>query len=175
MKCTTQFYIPAVRIFGLGDTIPFYIRLSGTLGSLLAFLPQSPEIPTHGYPGTTASEVGSSMNSASGRPFDADPSKGVSSIEVKLSRRILTDLEGTKIWADMCIGNCVLRSLPPAAASSTRFSLESEVNVDWEGEIRCRPGLELYVGGFDVGDVAIQVGKLFADRLSLALKFQRTC
>ncbi|KAJ7688613.1 hypothetical protein B0H17DRAFT_652292 [Mycena rosella] len=81
-------FLPMVEIFGLEDTIPFHVQLSGPVASLREFLPE---------------------------PRDAASPQN-STIVVSLVRQIVVDLNGRCAVRNTVIGHAKLASRPPGAA-----------------------------------------------------------
>jgi len=114
-------FIPSVQVYGVSDTIPFHVQLTGPLSSLLAFLP------------SYSDAISSSVN----KPI----------IRVFLLRQILVEVRGEKGWRNCELGDGKLRALPPVAAGLTKAG--DDQSLDWEGELRCKE--DITVGGFNIG------------------------
>ncbi|KAJ6562878.1 hypothetical protein DFH09DRAFT_1479060 [Mycena vulgaris] len=82
-------FLPMVEIFGLEDTIPFHVQLTGPVASLREFLPE---------PGDAAS------------PRNA-------TIVCTLLRQIVVELNGRRAVRNQVIGHAKLCSRPPGAAA----------------------------------------------------------
>ncbi|KAJ7500731.1 hypothetical protein B0H11DRAFT_2225127 [Mycena galericulata] len=101
-------FLPTVEIFGIEDTIPFHVQLTGPVASLREFLPE---------PGDTLS--------ASKTPIVA-----------RLVRQIIVDLDGRKATRQVAIGDAKLLSRPPgAAAGSHDASLDWDGEVRCKSNI----------------------------------------
>ncbi|KAJ7488888.1 hypothetical protein FB451DRAFT_1223192 [Mycena latifolia] len=85
-------FLPSVEIFGLEDTIPFHVQLTGPLGSLREFLPE-------------AGDAASPRNST---------------IVGSLVRQIIVELNGRRAVRNMVIGHAKLASRPPGAVTDAR-------------------------------------------------------
>ncbi|KAJ6629305.1 hypothetical protein B0H10DRAFT_2208720 [Mycena sp. CBHHK59/15] len=101
-------FLPVVEIFGLEDTIPFHIQLTGPVSSLREFLPESTSTGDTTLPDKTT-------------------------IQGTLVRQVLVDLHERKSWRNVVIGHAKLSSCPPGASSDDR-----EASLDWDGEVRCK-------------------------------------
>ncbi|KAJ7722924.1 hypothetical protein B0H16DRAFT_344673 [Mycena metata] len=83
-------FLPIVEIFGLGDTIPFHVQLTGPVASLREFVPNS------------------------------DTALGKTTIAGSLVRQIVVELNGRKALRNIVIGDAKLCSRPPGAAADMR-------------------------------------------------------
>ncbi|KAJ7145701.1 hypothetical protein C8R44DRAFT_655621 [Mycena epipterygia] len=82
-------FLPMAEIFGLDDTIPFHVQLTGSVSSLREFLPES---------GDTASP-------------------GKTTISGTLVRQIIVDINGRRASRSFVVGHAKLASSPPGAAA----------------------------------------------------------
>jgi hypothetical protein len=102
-----------VEIFGLEDTIPFHVQLTGPVASLREFVPETP-----------------------------NPNETVSCdkmyIQGTLVRQIVVDINHQKIWRNITIGHAKLSSCPPGALSDSW-----DVSLDWDGEIRTKDNVSV--------------------------------
>lgn len=99
-----------MQTFGLEDTIPVHIQLTGPLESLSHIFP-SPD---------------SEQDEGSGSPPDP-----AIYIRVGLVRKTLIELHGRRHWRTRNIGEGKVWPTPP--------HFHGELSVDWEGEVRCSP------------------------------------
>ncbi|KAJ6575790.1 hypothetical protein B0H10DRAFT_1837595 [Mycena sp. CBHHK59/15] len=72
-------------------------------------------------------------------------------IQCTIQREILINILGKKTQRSVIIGTADLRSCPPGVGNR---GLVQEVALDWDGELRCQPGVP--VGAFDAGLIKIQ-------------------
>ncbi|KAA1469682.1 hypothetical protein DENSPDRAFT_835337 [Dentipellis sp. KUC8613] len=133
-------FIPAVQIYALTDTIPFYLQLHAPPSSIQAFLytapPPSPRL----------------SRSKSRTEPPAQPT-----VRVYISRQITAFVNGQRVTRSCPIGEGTLRSLPPDAAASSSVLRTPEGgcgSLEWEGEVKCRP--DVNVGGFNVGKLVVR-------------------
>ncbi|EPQ51099.1 hypothetical protein GLOTRDRAFT_49369 [Gloeophyllum trabeum ATCC 11539] len=141
-------FIPAVQIYGISDTIPFYVQLRGPAASLLAFLPTSPacspsprsssSLPIN-LPPLPSFFPPSSRFKGKARSTSTQPT-----IRVFLYRQVAATIRGQKTWRPTVLGEGKLRFVPSAEGGS----------LDWEGEVRCRA--DVAVGGFRVGPLVVK-------------------
>ncbi|KAJ7069546.1 hypothetical protein C8F01DRAFT_1078096 [Mycena amicta] len=140
-----QVFIPSVRIFGIEDTIPVHIQLSGSLVSLRNLIsPCSDRPPSPTTPNTDSSS---------------------SPVRVYLTRMVSADHLGKLTWRVQRIGaNGRVQPLPPTVDFDCTCSLESAacddcatsvVVLDWAGEVRCDPK-QVEVGGFHIGSLSVK-------------------
>jgi hypothetical protein len=145
-----QFLLPSVRSFGLSDTIPFHIQITGPLRSLRLLLSHL----------STEKLSGMELN----RPKDPH----VMIISVHILREIYVEVNRQVVWKHCVIGRGILRAIPPqfdcrdgdwcGNNSISEPSLDTEQCIDWEGHVQCREDVK--VGNFDAGKVALKVGNL---------------
>ncbi|KAF8823180.1 hypothetical protein HHX47_DHR10000253 [Lentinula edodes] len=125
-------FLPAVRSFGLRDTIPYHIQLSGPISSLKKFyscVQYEPEPPS-------------------------PRSQSTLTMSVSLCRQVRVEVKGQAVWKSSIIGSGTLTALPPSVELDPRLSHSAhEMALDWEGEIRCRD--DIRVGHFDAGKIAM--------------------
>ncbi|KAJ7476752.1 hypothetical protein FB451DRAFT_1461135 [Mycena latifolia] len=83
-------FLPMVDVFGLADTIPFHVQITGSTGSLREFLPE----PRHTSSSRNSTVVGT------------------------LVRQIVVEVNGRHAMRNMVIGHAKLASRPPGAAAN---------------------------------------------------------
>ncbi|KAJ8520674.1 hypothetical protein ONZ45_g2531 [Pleurotus djamor] len=172
--------VPSAQIFGIQDTIPFHVQLSGPIASLRAFLPHltadvfplstidtastidphvAPPSPTSALsPTTTAVSSSFSLKSKAIRFSTASPPLPKPIIRVFILRQISVEVRGQKAWRNCNIGEGTLTPLPPPAGSRECLVAEGEektaMNLDWEGEVRVNKDVD--IGGFNAGKLAVK-------------------
>jgi len=148
----TQFLIPSVQTFGLRDSIPFHIQLTGPLASMQQFLPPNDDGTNSLYSDSKSSGSGSSRSSSSKRSLSSY-SIVAPTLRVFLARQILVEINGRKSWRNSTIGEGNVRPIPPPGTGPV--GLEREVSADWEGEVKCRD--EVQCVGFKSGNLMVKV------------------
>ncbi|KAJ7657021.1 hypothetical protein B0H17DRAFT_1098046 [Mycena rosella] len=130
-----QAFIPSVKIFGLSDTIPLHLQMSGPLSSLRTFiLPSSPS------------------------PDDIDDGKGP--VRVYLTRMVSFEYRGKATWRVMRLGEGRFRPLPPMVnfdCDCRPVCVPDDAcvqSLDWDGEVKCDPGVA--VGGFKSAGLTVK-------------------
>ncbi|KAF6755773.1 hypothetical protein DFP72DRAFT_989896 [Ephemerocybe angulata] len=127
-------FIPAGRVYGIKDTIPFHLQLSGRVSSLRELFAAS----------SSLDRVISTDSSVTASSKTAPEAKAV--IRVSLMRQVSVDLHGHKGWRNITLCEGTLSSVPPLM--STCYSPASptrEEHLDWEGELRCEDGVKDFV------------------------------
>ncbi|KAF4567514.1 hypothetical protein EYR40_006517 [Pleurotus pulmonarius] len=145
---TCHFFIPSVQTFGLSDTIPFHIQLTGPLQSLHTFIPPN------------SAEL-SPISSGSKTSF-RNPNSHLlhrPAIRVSLARQVLVEVHERKSWRSSTLGEGSVWPVPPSAPVSLD-SDSHEVTIDWSGEVRC--GEDITSGGFSTGGLVIKDFIVFA-------------
>ncbi|KAK7449658.1 hypothetical protein VKT23_013132 [Stygiomarasmius scandens] len=137
----THFFLPAVRVFALSDTIPFHIQLTGQISSLQALLSH---LKTENVPDPTELF----------RPRD---SKAMT-MSVTVHRQVSVRVNDQLAWQNSVIGKGTIRAVPPPFDSSfvsdSNLDVDSEEYLDWEGEIKIHDNVK--VGQFDAGGVSVR-------------------
>ncbi|KAF5346406.1 hypothetical protein D9758_012756 [Tetrapyrgos nigripes] len=160
----THFLLPSVRSFGLSDTIPFHIQITGPLSSLRVLLSHL----------STERLAGLELN----RPKDPY----IMIMSVIIMREIYVQVNRQVVWKHCVIGKGVLRAIPPQfdsdcsnLGSSSRddgpiSGLMPDVgqSIDWEGEIRCQEDVK--VGSFDAGKVSLKEFLIFSVQPGLPMQ-----
>ncbi|KAF5364624.1 hypothetical protein D9758_005605 [Tetrapyrgos nigripes] len=139
-----NFFLPAVHVYALRDTIHFHIQLNGKLSSLQFLL----------------SHLHIDQRSEHGLFRPADHS--VMTMSVAIHRQIAVKLNGQVAWRNSVIGKGKIRALPPSFESNLAnvdagkdsYFDEAEDSLDWEGEIEVDD--DVRVGQFDAGNVYIR-------------------
>lgn len=123
-----------MRSFGLRDTIPYHIQLTGPISSLKKF-----------------------YSCVQYEPEPSSPrSQSTLTMSVSLCRQVRVEVKGQAVWKSSIIGSGTLTALPPSVELDPRLSHSAhEMALDWEGEIRCRD--DIRVGHFDAGKIAMSV------------------
>ncbi|KAJ7143503.1 hypothetical protein C8R43DRAFT_891506 [Mycena crocata] len=131
-----QAFSPSVRVFGLRDTIPIHLQMSGPLSSLREFI-----LPTN----SVLSDI--DLNTSPVRCF--------------LTRMVTFEYRGKSTWRVLRMGEGrILRPLPPVVdfdcdCHPTCVPVESCVQtLDWEGEIQCDGNVD--VGGFQAAGLTVK-------------------
>ncbi|KAJ7133425.1 hypothetical protein C8R44DRAFT_663992 [Mycena epipterygia] len=130
-----QAFIPSVKIFGLGDTIPLHLQISGQISSLQEFI----------LPSSAASD-------------DIDQRK--SPVRVFLTRMVTVECRGKTTCRVMRIGEGRFRPLPPIVNFDCDCRRRCEPvescvqNLDWDGQIKCNP--DVTVGGFQAAGLTVK-------------------
>ncbi|KAJ7723341.1 hypothetical protein DFH07DRAFT_759527 [Mycena maculata] len=123
-----QVFLPSVQIFGIKDSIPLHVQLSGSLATLQEFV-----LPCRPHPGNP--EQNGHQNSP---------------IRVYITRMVSVKYGTKTTWRLQRVGEGRFRALPPSAnfACDCQSACESSCLqiLDWEGEVRCYP--DVTVGGF---------------------------
>lgn len=143
-----QLFIPAVRIYSITDTVPFYLQLCAPTASLEAFLHPRPPPPSM------------FRLSKAAAAFDDSAQPTVS---VSFMRQIEAVVGSHHAFRSFVIGEGTLRPVPPDVASSTTLvpPADGYQTLNWEGEIKCQK---------NVTDVGFSVGKLMIkDHIRLQL------
>ncbi|KAF5373014.1 hypothetical protein D9758_001621 [Tetrapyrgos nigripes] len=140
----THFFLPAVRVFALRDTIPFHIQLTGKLSSLKYLLShlRTGDLPEQGFSNRTTDYSAITMS-------------------VAIHRQVSVKVNDQVAWQNSVIGTGKMRAVPPPFDSnlaSGNFTSDSdgepEESLDWEGELKINDSIR--VGHFDAGNVAIK-------------------
>ncbi|KAJ7463910.1 hypothetical protein B0H11DRAFT_1870773 [Mycena galericulata] len=117
-------FIPAAEVFAFGDTIPLHVQMVGSVPSLREFLPD---------------------------PAAASPQPTVNAM---LVRRLFLVVNDSPEPCRLTLGTTALSSTPPGASAAAEPGPASTASLDWSGELRCTPGVD--VGTFDAGIVKAQ-------------------
>ncbi|CAA7262973.1 unnamed protein product [Cyclocybe aegerita] len=141
---TCHLFIPAGRIYGLKDKIPFHVQLSGIICTLKDV-----------FAGCVSGldrvlSVDSSNTTASRRSPAENPF-----IRVYLLRQVSVSMKGTSAWRNIVLGEGTLAPIPPDLSSCCSLTRQCrEGHVDWEGEVSCRD--DITVGGFNAANVHVK-------------------
>ncbi|KAJ7484774.1 hypothetical protein B0H11DRAFT_1161113 [Mycena galericulata] len=117
-------FIPAAEVFAFGDTIPLHVQMVGSVPSLREFLPD---------------------------PAAASPQPTVNAMLVRRLFLVVNDLPEP---CRLTLGTTTLSSIPPGASAAAEPRPASTASLDWAGELRCKPGVD--VGTFNAGIVKAQ-------------------
>ncbi|KAF8158192.1 hypothetical protein B0H34DRAFT_444578 [Crassisporium funariophilum] len=143
-------FVPAGRIYGLTDTIPFHVQLSGVTCSLREHF------------GTPLLDRVASVDSQITMPFSKlhNPKP---LLRVYILRQVSVSVKGESAWKNSIIGEGTIWPIPPDLSSCCESTSTQcvEGHVDWEGEVRCSE--EYTVGGFHAANVHVK------DFITLAL------
>lgn len=139
-----QTFIPAGRVYGIKDTIPFHLQLSGRVSTLRQLFAS--------YTNLDRVTSADSYRTASSRVSIAE-SKPI--IRVYLMRQITVDLRGQKAWRNVVLGEGTLSSVPPLMSSCySPVSSCREEHLDWEGELKCND--DVIAANFTVGNTTVK-------------------
>ncbi|KAF5364638.1 hypothetical protein D9758_005552 [Tetrapyrgos nigripes] len=138
----THFFLPAIHVFALRDTIPFHIQIAGKLPSLRSLL-------SHLYVGETPEQGGSWRSTDSSAMM----------LSVTVHRQVAIKLYDEVAWQNLVIGKGKIRASPPPFDSAgvdlgVDHDKDVEGSLDWEGEIEVNEDVQ--VGQFDAGNVSIR-------------------
>ncbi|KAF5382467.1 hypothetical protein D9615_002730 [Tricholomella constricta] len=132
-------FIPAGRVYGLSDKIPFHIQLNGPLDSLQKLLmPQPLDAPP---PPLWSSKTHEKC------PIHKKPK-----IRVYILRQYSIETRGQKAWKNTTIGEGEIWEVPPAICDTQGAT--RAVHLDWEGELKVQSSVT--VGGFLAGNVCVK-------------------
>jgi hypothetical protein len=142
---TSQAFIPSVQIFGLSDTIPIHLLISGALSSVRELiLPSSPVL-------------------------DHEIDYGNSPVRVNLTRMITFEYGRNTTWRTIRIGTGRFRPLPPDVDFECRCEPVCKPpqlcskSFHWDGEVQCDHGIE--TGGFHAAGLTVKASLLRDTRL----------
>ncbi|KDQ62637.1 hypothetical protein JAAARDRAFT_189931 [Jaapia argillacea MUCL 33604] len=124
-------FIPAIQIYAISDTIPFFLQLRAPKESLQAFMRPTPSEKI--TPGVRAG----------GKP----------TVRVFLYRQITAEVRKKKARKICVIGEGELRPLPPEESAQSPCHLADE-SLDWEGEVKCDESVT--IGGFKIGPLVVE-------------------
>lgn len=127
-------------MYGLRDTIPFHVQLSGRLSSVKSFL----MVPRSDNPALE-------LDTSDGRSLQLSSHSGPI-VRVYLLRHVSIETRGCKTSRNTIIAEGRLREIPPA---HSHCESEDAMHLDWEGEVRC--GHDICVGGFAASNVVVKV------------------
>ena len=141
-----QLFIPAGRIYGLTDTIPFHIQLAGYGCTLKELFSESVLLDR-------VVSVDSGKTVASKKVPNMKPL-----LRVYLLRQISVTMRGESSWKNSVIGEGTINPMPPELTSCCSSTDSCQVeHIDWEGEVRC--GSDITVGGFNAANVQVKVSR----------------
>lgn len=133
-----NFFLPAVRTFGLRDSIPYHIQISGSISSLKEF--------------HSNVQYNLDSESLSSSPLRSRSNNLTLTMSVSLRRQVRVDVKSQSVRKGSLIGTGTLNAVaPPIELDLTLHSLQ-EMTLDWEGTVRCRP--EICVGHFDARNLS---------------------
>ncbi|KIM43282.1 hypothetical protein M413DRAFT_444097 [Hebeloma cylindrosporum] len=141
---TCHLFVPAGRIYGLTDTIPFHIQLSGSGCTLRDLFSQSVLLDR-------VMSVDSHNTVASKKTMNTKPL-----LRVYILRQISVTMRGESSWKNNVIGEGTISPMPPESTtccSSDDDPCQTE-HIDWEGEVRC--GSDITVGGFSAANAQVK-------------------
>lgn len=153
-----QLFIPAGRVYGLGDTIPFHIQLSGNMSVLRDLL--SGQALDRVTSADTTNSIKPSQHSAD-RPL----------LKVSISRRVTLTMNASKGWKNTVIGEGTISPVPPDESDCCGDMSECRGgHIDWEGEVRVQD--PTITGSFTAANVQVQVSiPLFMTATALCLSW----
>ncbi|PPQ92850.1 hypothetical protein CVT25_004338 [Psilocybe cyanescens] len=132
-------FVPGARIYGLKDTIPFHVQLSGNVCALREiFSVQLDRVLSVDSYNTVASK-----KSPADKPL----------LKVSLLRQVSVTMKGLKSFKNTIIGEGSIWPIPPDLSACTLGTCR-EGHVDWEGELRCSE--DITAGGFDASSVHVK-------------------
>ncbi|PPR00426.1 hypothetical protein CVT24_004487 [Panaeolus cyanescens] len=138
---TCHLFIPAGRVYGLTDTIPFHIQLSGSICTLSDLFSASTldRVTSFDSQNTVVSNKASST-----KPL----------LRVYILRQISIATKGESIWRNIVLREGTINPLPPHL-SNCCTSTEScrDGHVDWEGELKPGEADDITCGGFNAANV----------------------
>lgn len=155
-------FLPASRVYGLTDTIPFHLQISGPASRLRELFSQEDNtldrcISTDSR--TTAST--SSSSTRTWRPFGTRSGKvkaiHPAVIRISITRQVVVELRGMKAWRNVVIGEGTLSSVPPNMACYRPVDSDNECaeeHLDWEGTLKIDPSVTH--GGFTAANLAVK-------------------
>lgn len=136
--------MPSHRVYGLLDTIPFHVQLTGDVHALQELF----------LSGQEPVRVQSSSESQNINISDISLDEHIR-LEVSLLRQVAVSYKGSKSWEDSIIGKGTIWPKPPHASDNCTSKAECMDHVDWEGELRCKETIT--VGGFDATNIHVKV------------------
>ncbi|KAG6829513.1 hypothetical protein H0H92_004315 [Tricholoma furcatifolium] len=129
-------FVPAARVYGIGDKIPFHVQLNGPIVALQKLLmPQ----PANAPPPTPWSS----------KKHGKCPDHTKPKIRVYLLRQSHIETRGYKSWRNTPMGEGEVWELPPCIAQG-----RDAMHLDWAGEVQLNA--DTTVGGFVAGNVAVK-------------------
>ncbi|KAJ7625269.1 hypothetical protein DFH06DRAFT_1304911 [Mycena polygramma] len=131
-----QAFIPSVKVFGLSDTIPLHVQLSGPLLSLRELI-----LPSSSTPGDDG---------------------GHTPLRVYLTRMVSFEYRGKATWRVQRTGQGHFRPLPPTVDFDCDCHYDPACDpcdtcvevLDWDGEVKCDPTVT--VGGFQAAGITVK-------------------
>ncbi|KAH9480603.1 hypothetical protein JR316_0007203 [Psilocybe cubensis] len=132
-------FIPGARIYGLKDTIPFHVQLTGNVCSLQKMFSVQLErvLSADSYNTVASKKYGEE------KPL----------LKVSLLRQVSVTMKGLKSFKNSIIGEGSIRAIPPDLTACPMGTCR-EGHVDWEGELRCSE--DIVTGGFDATSVHVK-------------------
>ncbi|KAF8908861.1 hypothetical protein CPB84DRAFT_1766171 [Gymnopilus junonius] len=138
-------FVPAGRIYGLADTIPFHVQLSGNICALQDLC--------------CGAELGRVMSVDSDTTVVSNSSKRAQTspplLRVSLLRQVSVSMRSVNSWKNTAMGQATLWPIPPDLGSCCSSTAQCrEGHVDWEGEVQCNK--DITVGAFEAGNVNVK-------------------
>ncbi|KAF8650114.1 hypothetical protein AX16_005352 [Volvariella volvacea WC 439] len=141
-----QLFVPGGRIYGLTDTIPFHVQLTGPVSSLRELV--NAQL-------SDLNRISSADTVVSTRPAHGDLQECQSPIRVFLLRQVCIETRGDKAWRDQILGEGKIWAVPPAVPSYYASSCETrEESLDWEGELKVPDSIK--TGSFNIGSIVVK-------------------
>ena len=140
-------FVPAGRIYGLGDKIPFHVQISGAVHALREL-----------FTGTMLDRV---MSADSHNTVETLPKKRSAPVEpllrVTLLRQISVTLKNAHSWKNISLAEGSVSPVPPDLMSwyAPPGEFYPESHIDWEGELSVSDGK--LVSGFMAAHVQVKV------------------
>ncbi|RXW25356.1 hypothetical protein EST38_g505 [Candolleomyces aberdarensis] len=139
-------FVPAGRVYGLKDTIPFHLQISGRISTLRELF-SSTEL-SRVYSAESHLTSSSSLPSLNHTP---------PVIRVFLMRQVTVEIRGQKSWRNIVAGEGALSSVPPLMSSCyspTSDACRESEHLDWEGDLRVND--EVDCAGFMVANAQVK-------------------
>ncbi|PPR07802.1 hypothetical protein CVT26_014987 [Gymnopilus dilepis] len=140
-------FVPAGRIYGLGDTIPFHVQLSGNICALQDLF--------SGAELDRVVSVDSDTTVVSSKNSRPQRSSSTPLLRVSLLRQVSVSMRQANSWKNSTLGEATLWPIPPDLSSCCSSTSQCrEGHVDWEGEVQANG--DITVGGFEAGNVHVK-------------------
>ncbi|KAF9483491.1 hypothetical protein BDN70DRAFT_873780 [Pholiota conissans] len=142
---SAHLFIPGGRVYGLGDTIPFHVQLSGHTSSLRelfsgAMLDRVMSVDSQNTQSSTQSTKKSSP-----KPL----------LQINILRQTSVCMSASNAWKTAVLAEASMTPVPPDLMSwYSPDESSQESHIDWEGELRMDS--EVTVGGFLAGNVQVK-------------------
>ncbi|TFK24933.1 hypothetical protein FA15DRAFT_591487 [Coprinopsis marcescibilis] len=148
ISCTL--FIPAGRVYGLTDSIPFHLQLSSGVSSLRELFSSSGAADS--LDRVLSSDSRTTASTSSWTSAKIQPAlKPV--VRVYLMRQVTVEVRGEKSWRNSVIGEGTLTPVPPLM-SSCYDSTSCMEHLDWEGTLKCDDTVK--IGGFVIGNIQVK-------------------